>query len=363
MSKIGRYCLLGVLLLGCTSAGAAELREKYGDERRTEVVDQGPVIFGAEDLIAVEDMVITVSHAGYIKRLALDSYRKQKRGGRGLTGIKMRDEDFVEHVFIASTHSFIMFFTDLGKCYAIKVHQIPIGSRIARGKSIANFLRLSNGERVSNLLPVGEFSEDRYLVTATRKGRIMKTVLSQFVRAGRGGIYAMKLADGDALIGTAITDGSKQIVLAKRLGLACRFREDQVRSMGRATAGVVSTKLLGDDEVVGMAVVDSGTVLLSVTENGYGKRSSIEDYRMTSRGTKGVINIKTTERNGHVVAILDVKDSDQIMMMTKNGIIIRCPINQIRVMGRATQGVRLIDLDEGDRVVDVAHLAVEDEEG
>ncbi len=340
-----------------------EIKDKYGDERRTEVVDQGPVIFGAEDLIAVEDMVITVSHAGYIKRLALDSYRKQKRGGRGLTGIKMRDEDFVEHVFIASTHSFIMFFTDLGKCYAIKVHQIPIGSRIARGKSIANFLRLSNGERVSNLLPVGEFSEDRYLVTATRKGRIKKTVLSQFVRAGRGGIYAMKLADGDALIGTAITDGSKQIVLAKRLGLACRFREDQVRSMGRATAGVVSTKLLGDDEVVGMAVVDSGTVLLSVTENGYGKRSSIEDYRMTSRGTKGVINIKTTERNGHVVAILDVKDSDQIMMMTKNGIIIRCPINQIRVMGRATQGVRLIDLDEGDRVVDVAHLAVEDEEG
>jgi len=308
-------------------------------------------------------MVITVSHAGYIKRLALDSYRKQKRGGRGLTGIKMRDEDFVEHVFIASTHSFIMFFTDLGKCYAIKVHQIPIGSRIARGKSVANFLRLSNGERVSNLLPVGEFSEDRYLVTATRKGRIKKTVLSQFVRAGRGGIYAMKLAEGDALIGTAITDGNKQIVLAKRLGLACRFREDQVRSMGRATAGVVSTKLLGDDEVVGMAVVDSGTVLLSVTENGYGKRSSIEDYRMTSRGTKGVINIKTTERNGHVVAILDVKDSDQIMMMTKNGIIIRCPINQIRVMGRATQGVRLIDLDEGDRVVDVAHLAVEDEEG
>ena len=340
-----------------------EIKDKYGDERRTEIVDQGPVIFGAEDLIAVEDMVITVSHAGYIKRLALDSYRKQKRGGRGLTGIKMRDEDFVEHVFIASTHSFIMFFTDLGKCYAIKVHQIPIGSRIARGKSVANFLRLSNGERVSNLLPVVEFSEDRYLVTATRKGRIKKTILSQFVRAGRGGIYAMKLADGDALIGTAITDGNKQIVLAKRFGLACRFSEDQVRSMGRATAGVVSTKLLGGDEVVGMAVADSNTVLLSVTENGYGKRSSIEDYRMTSRGTKGVINIKTTERNGHVVAILDVKDSDQIMMMTKNGIIIRCPINQIRVMGRATQGVRLIDLDEGDRVVDVARLAVEDEEG
>jgi len=339
-----------------------EVKEKYGDERRTEIVEHGPVTFGVEDLIADEDMVITVSHAGYLKRLGLDSYRKQKRGGRGLTGIKMRDEDFVEHVFVASTHSYIMFFTDRGKCYAIKVHEIPVGSRIARGKSVANLLRLANGERINSMLQVDEFSEDRFLVTATRKGRIKKTVLSQFARAGRGGIYAMRLSEGDSLIGTGITDGNKQIVLAKRDGLACRFHENEVRAMGRATAGVTGTKLIGDDEVVGMAIVDTGTVLLSVTENGYGKRSSIEDYRMTRRGTRGVINIKTTERNGQVVAILDLKENDQLMMITKNGIIIRCPVDQIRVMGRATQGVKLIGLDEGDRVVDVAHLAVEDDE-
>jgi len=339
-----------------------EIKEKYGDERRTEIVEHGPVAFVVEDLIAEEDMVITVSHAGYLKRLALDSYRQQKRGGRGLTGIKIRDEDFVEHLFVASTHSFLMFFTDRGKCYAVKVHEIPVGSRIARGKSIANLLRLAEGERINSLLPVPEFSEDRYLVTATRKGRIKKTVLKQFARAGRGGIYAMKLSEGDTLIGTAITDGEKQIVLAKRDGLACRFLESQVRAMGRATGGVTGTRLMGDDEVVGMAVVDKGTILLSVTENGFGKRSSIEDYRMTSRGTKGVINIKTTERNGQVVAILDVKGNDQLMMITKNGVVIRCPVDQIRVMGRATQGVKLIGLDEGDRVVDVAHLAVEDEE-
>jgi DNA gyrase subunit A len=339
-----------------------EIKEKYGDERRTEIVEHGPVAFGVEDLIAEEDMVITVSHAGYIKRLALDSYRKQKRGGRGLTGIKMRDEDFVEHLFVASTHSFIMFFTDRGKCYAIKVHEIPVGSRVARGKSIANLMRLANGERINSLLPVGEFTEDRYLVTATRKGRIKKTVLKQFVNAGRGGINAMKLDEGDTLIGTALTDGDKQIVLAKRDGLACRFHENQIRAMGRATGGVRGTRLEGDDEVVGMAVVESGTILLSVTENGYGKRSAIEDYRMTARGTKGVINIKTTERNGQVVAILDVKDGDQLMMITKNGMIIRCPVDQIRVMGRATQGVRLIGLEENDRVVDVAKLALEDEE-
>jgi DNA gyrase subunit A len=339
-----------------------EIKEKYDDARRTEILERGPVTFGVEDLIADEDMVITVSHAGYIKRLALDSYRKQKRGGRGLTGIKVRDEDFVQHLFVASTHSFIMFFTDRGKCYTIKVHEIPVGSRFARGKSIANLLRLANGERINSLLPVAEFTDDRYLVTATRRGKIKKTVLSQFVHAGRNGIYAMKLAGGDTLIGTDITDGEKQIVLAKKHGLACRFHESQVRSMGRATAGVVGTLLQDDDEVVGMAVVDMGTILLSVTENGYGKRSAIEDYRLTSRGKKGVINIKTTERNGRVVAILDVKDNDQLMMITKNGMIIRCPVDQIRVTGRATQGVKLIGLDEGDRVVGVAHLAVEDED-
>jgi len=340
-----------------------ETKDKYGDERRTEIVDQGPTAFLVEDLIAEEDMVITVSHAGYIKRLALDSYRKQKRGGRGLTGIKMRDEDFVEHLFVASTHSYIMFFSSIGKCYSIKVHEIPVGSRIARGKAIVNLLKLSNGERITSLLPVSEFSDDRYLVTATRKGQIKKTVLSQFIHVRRTGVIATGIKGDDALIDVAVTDGDRQIILAKRDGLATRFHEREVRSMGRTAAGVIGTRLLDDDEVVGMAVVDSGATLLSVTEQGFGKRSSVDDYRMTARGTRGVINIKTTERNGRVVSILEVKEHDQLMMITKNGIIIRCPVEQIRVQGRATMGVKLINLDSGDRLVDVAHLAVEDEEG
>jgi DNA gyrase subunit A len=339
----------------------ADIKNKYGDERRTEIVDHGPVAFGVEDLIAEEDMVITISHAGYIKRLALDAYRKQKRGGRGLTGIKMRDEDFVEHLFVASTHSYIMFFTDIGKCYTIKVHEIPIASRIARGKAIVNLLRLSNGERITSLLPVTEFSEDRFLVTATRRGQVKKTVLSQFVHVRRAGIRTLVLKKDDMLIGAAITDGSKEIVLAKRDGLAIRFSEKDVRPMSRNAAGVRGVRLEGDDEVVGMVAVDEGATLLTVTENGYGKRSLLNDYRLTARGAKGVINIKTTERNGRVVAILEVKESDQLMMITKNGIIIRCPVEQIRVMGRAAMGVRLISLDEGDRVVDVAHLVVEEE--
>jgi DNA gyrase subunit A len=349
-------------VLGIIKEEIAEIRDKYGDERRTEIVAQGPVAFGVEDLIAEEDMVITVSHAGYIKRLALEAYKKQKRGGRGLTGIKMRDEDFVEHLFVASTHSYIMFFTDRGKCYAVKVHEIPVGSRIARGKIIANLLRLANGERITSLLPVTEFSEDRFLVTATRKGQIKKTPLSQYARVRRSGIIATGLRGDDTLIEAAITNGDRQIILAKRAGLAIRFHESQVRSMGRTAAGVRGVRLDDDDEVVGMAVVDESATLLSVTENGFGKRSSVEDYRMTARASKGVINIRTTDRNGSVVSVLEVKDNDQLMMITKNGIIIRCEIEQIRVMGRATQGVRLINLDAGDRVVDVTHLAVENDE-
>jgi DNA gyrase subunit A len=275
----------------------------------------------------------------------------------------MRDEDFVEHLFIASTHSFIMFFTDRGRCYTIKVHEIPVAGRTARGKAIVNLLRLANGERITSLLPVTEFREDQYLVTATRSGRIKKTVLSQFANVRRGGIYAMTLKGDDTLIEAAVTDGKREIILAKQGGLASRFHESNVRAMGRQAAGVIGTRVEGDDEVVGMAVVETGATLLSVTENGYGKRSSIEDYRMTARGTKGVINIKTTERNGRVVSILEVRDGDQLMMITKNGMIIRCPVDDIRVMGRATQGVKLISVEEGDRVVGVAHLALEDEEG
>ncbi len=338
------------------------IKEQYGDERRTQIIDLEPATFDAEDLIAEEDMVITISHAGYIKRLPLDSYRQQRRGGRGVTGIKMRDEDFVEHLFIASTHSYILFFTDLGRCYWLKVHEIPVAGRAARGKAIVNMLGLSAGERITARVPVSEFREDSHLVMATRKGRIKKTNLTEYSRPRHGGIWGILLKENDTLIDAAITDGNQDIVLAKRDGRAIRFHERDVRPMGRQTAGVIGVQVDRGDEVVGMVVVEKAATLLTVTENGFGKRSSLDDYAVKHRGGKGVINIRTTTRNGKVVSIKEVKGNDQLMIITKNGIVIRCPIEQITIRGRATQGVKLINLEEGDRVVDVAHLAVEDEE-
>jgi len=339
-----------------------EVKERYGDERRTEIVDHGPTAFNAEDLIADEDMVITISHNGYVKRLALDSYRQQRRGGRGVTGIKMRDEDFVEHIFIASTHSYILFFTDHGRVHWVKVHEIPQAGRAARGKAIVNLLGLSEGERVTGRVSVSEFRDDQYLLTATRRGMIKKTNLSMYSRPRRGGIVAMTLRGEDTLIAASITTGDNDVVLAKRNGRAIRFHESDVRPMGRTAAGVIGTRLEGDDYVVGMVVVEKDATLLTVTENGYGKRSPLEDYTAKHRGGKGIINVKTTSRNGKVVAIKEVRGGDQMMLITKNGIVIRCPIAQVSVIGRNTQGVRLINLEEGDRVVDVAHLITEDED-
>jgi DNA gyrase subunit A len=350
------------LVLNIIKDELIEIKEKYGDDRRTEIIDQGAVAFDEEDLITEEDMVITISHHGYIKRIAFDSYRRQRRGGRGATGIKMRDEDFVEHLFIASTHSYILFFTDKGRCYWLKVHQIPVAGRQARGKAIINLLGLSNGERITGRVPVAEFDENKFLVTATQNGMIKKTQLSLYSRPRRGGIWSMNLKEDDQLIAAAITDGSHDIVLAKRDGRAIRFRENDVRSMGRTAGGVRGVKLDPGDVVVGMAVVQSDATLLTVTENGYGKRSALDDYATKRRGGKGVINIRTTDRNGKVVAIKEVRDQDDIMIITKKGVVIRCPISQLSVIGRATQGVRLIALDEGDQVMDVAHLVNEDEE-
>ncbi len=339
-----------------------EIKEKYGDGRRTEIIDRGAVEFEAEDLIAEEDMVITISHNGYIKRLALDSYKKQRRGGRGVTGIKVRDEDFVEHLFVASTHSYILFFTDRGRCHWLKVHAIPVAGRQARGKAIVNLLGLSEGERITGQVPVYEFSEDAFLVTATKRGMIKKSKLSLYSRPRRGGIVGMTIKNDDVLIDAAITTGNQEVVLAKRNGRAVRFNEREVRDMGRGAVGVRGVYVDEDDEVVGMVVVQNGASLLTVTENGFGKRSQIEDYRITHRGKRGVINIKTTERNGKVVAIKEVRGRDQLMLITRKGIVIRCPISQLLVRGRYTQGVRLINLEEGDVVVDVAHLASEEEE-
>jgi DNA gyrase subunit A len=332
-----------------------ELKKKYGDERRTEIREEEEE-FTVEDLIAEEDMVITITHSGYIKRLSVSSYRRQSRGGRGVIGIETKEEDFVEHLFIASTHHYILFFTPKGRCYWIKVHEIPVGGRLAKGKPVVNMLNLGEEEKIAAFVPVREFDDQHFVVMATRNGVIKKTRLSAFSNPRRGGINAMNIPDADDLIEVKITDGSCDIVLGTREGQAIRFHEDKVRDMGRTAYGVRGINLAKDDLVIGMVVVKRDTTLLSVTENGYGKRSAISDYRVTNRGGKGVINIKATERNGKVVCIKEVVDEDELMVITQKGIIIRQPVKQIKVIGRNTQGVKLINLDAGDKVVDVARV-------
>jgi DNA gyrase subunit A len=337
-----------------------ELKKKYGDERRTEIREEEEE-FTIEDLVAEEDMVITITHSGYMKRLSVTSYKRQARGGRGVIGIETKEEDFVEHLFIASTHHYILFFTPKGRCYWIKVHEIPVGGRLAKGKPIVNMLDLGEEEKVAAFVPVREFDDQHFVVMATRNGVIKKTRLFAFSNPRRGGINAMNVPEDDKLIEVEITDGSCDIILGTRQGQAIRFHEDKVRDMGRGAYGVKGITLEKEDFVIGMVVVKRDTTLLSVTENGYGKRSSISEYRVTNRGGKGVINIKANERNGKVVTIKEVVDEDELMLITQKGIIIRQPVKQIKVIGRNTQGVKLINLDSGDKVVDVARVVKSEE--
>ena len=333
-----------------------ELKKKYGDERRTEIREEEEEEFTIEDLIAEEDMVITITHSGYIKRLSITSYRRQSRGGKGVIGIETKQEDFVEHLFIASTHNYILFFTPRGRCHWIKVHEIPVGGRLAKGKPIVNMLDLGEEEKIAAFLPVREFDDRHFVVMATRNGIIKKTLLSAFSNPRRGGINAMNIPEKDNLIEAKITDGTCDVALATRDGQAIRFHEDKVRNMGRAAYGVKGIILGKKDVVIGMVVVKRDATLLSVTEKGYGKRTNISDYRVTNRGGKGIINIKITEKNGRVVDIKEVVTDDELMLITQKGIIIRQPVKQISVIGRSTQGVRLINLTAGDRVVDVARV-------
>ncbi len=335
----------------------AELKKKYGDERRTEIRAEEEEEFTIEDLIVEEDMVITITHGGYIKRLSISSYRRQARGGRGVIGIETKQEDFVEHLFIASTHNYILFFTPKGRCHWIKVHEIPVGGRLAKGKPIVNMLNLGEEEKIAAFLPVRSFDDQHYVVMATQNGVIKKTVLPAFSNPRKGGINAMNIPEKDNLIEAKMTDGTCDIVLATREGQAIRFHEDKVRDMGRAAYGVKGITLARkDDRAIGMVVVKRDATLLTVTEKGYGKRTSISDYRVTNRGGKGIINIKCTEKNGKVVDIKEVVTDDELMLITQKGIIIRQPVKQISVIGRATQGVKLINLTSGDRVVDVARV-------
>ena len=338
----------------------AGIRERFGDERRTEIMG-GSGEFEAEDLIAEEDMVITISHAGYIKRLPVTTYRSQRRGGRGVTGAGTREEDFIEHLFIASTHSYILVFTDRGRVYWVKVHEVPQGGRTAKGKAIVNLVEMSQQERVASVLPVKEFDDTHFIMMVTKNGTAKKTPLSAYSNPRRGGIVAIGVDEVDALIDAVLTDGTQDIILQKRNGKAIRFNEQDVRPMGRTAYGVRGVTLEEDDAVVGMIAVKREASLLVATENGYGKRSPISEYRITGRGGKGIISIQATERNGRVVAALEVIASDQVMLITRGGIVIRTSVSEISEIGRNTQGVRLINLEEGDQLIAVARVEEKDE--
>jgi DNA gyrase subunit A len=335
-----------------------EIAKKFGDERRTDIQDAVEDMT-IEDLIAEEEMVLTISHLGYVKRLSVSAYRRQQRGGKGVIGIETRDEDFAEHLFIASTHDYILFFSSKGRCYWVKVHQIPTGGKMAKGKPIVNLLGIEKGESVTAFCKVRQFSDDRFIVMATRKGVIKKTTLSAFSNPRKAGVNAMNLPKDDELIEAAITDGEFEIVLGTRLGMAIRFPESKVRSMGRTAYGVKGINLAKDDYVVGMVAVKRDSTLLVVCENGYGKRTDIDSYRITNRGGKGVINVKTSDRNGEVIAIKEVLDQDELILITKKGIANRQSVKSIKVIGRNTQGVRLINLKGNDLVTDVARVITE----
>ncbi|MCC6141585.1 MAG: DNA gyrase subunit A [Nitrospira sp.] len=337
----------------------AEVRAAYKDERRTQIVKEEAEI-NLEDLIAEEEVVVTISHTGYIKRNAVSLYRAQRRGGKGKIGMGIKDEDFVETLFTASTHDSLLFFTDAGKVFWLKVHEIPEASRSAKGKALVNLLALSKDEKVTATMPVKEYRDDRFVVMATKQGVIKKTELSAYSKPRQGGIIALSLDQGDKLIAVHVTDGSREMLLGTKQGITIRFKEDDVRSMGRTAHGVKGITLEAGDEVIGMETItpDSTTAILTVTEGGYGKRTPVNDYRIQGRGGKGIISVKTTERNGLAVGFLQVREGDEIMLMAAKGKLLRCKVDDIREVGRNTQGVRVLDLDgDDDRVVGVARLA------
>ncbi len=333
--------------------------KKFGDDRRSEIIGDSSSL-SVEDLIADEEMVITVSHEGYVKRTEIDTYRAQRRGGRGLKGMVTKDEDWVEHLFVASAHEYLMIFTRSGLCYWLKVWQVPAASRHSRGRPIVNLLNLGPTDEIAAVVPVREFSDNRYLLFCTRRGKVKKTPLSAYGNVRSVGLIGINIREGDELIDVKITDEDNEVILATRNGLAIRFNEGDARSMGRTTEGVRGVRLGKADHVVGMVVVArEDTTLLVVSESGMGKRSQIDAYRLQNRGGKGVINLKTNEKTGKVVAIKSVIPEDQLMVITRNGVINRQRIDEISVMGRRTQGVRLINLDEGDSVMDVARVIPE----
>ncbi len=337
----------------------AEIAKDFGDDRRTEIIpDQTE--FSVEDLIVEEDMVITISHTGYIKRTPVSTYRRQRRGGRGLTGATTKEDDWLEHLFIASTHDYVMFFSNRGQVYWLKVHEIPQGGRATRGKPIIQCIAVRPDEHITALVPVREFANNRWLMFATRNGTVKKSVLSDYGNPRANGIIAINIEPEDELIEVLLTDGNNDIVLATKGGMSIRFHESDVREMGRATGGVKGIEL-EKDQVIGMVVIRRDATLLVVSEKGFGKRSELAEYRVQKRGGKGIITFNNTDKTGDCVALKEVQPQDELMMITRSGVIIRVPVDGIRVIGRNTQGVRVMNLDPADSIVAVARVVKEEE--
>ncbi len=349
------------LILNIIREELTELKKKFGNPRRTEIIEDTTEI-KLEDLIVEEDMAVTISHTGYIKRNPVSLYRSQHRGGKGITGMETKEDDFVEHLFVASTHDYFLFLTNQGRLYWLKVHEIPQAGRQARGKAMVNLLNLQPQEKVATILPVRTFEEGKYIFMVTRKGLVKKTDLMAFSRPRAGGIIATTIVEGDEVIAAELTKGKQDIFLGTRSGLSIRFNEGEVREMGRLAQGVRGIHLKEDDWVVGTAVLAQEGTLLTVTENGFGKRTHTEEYRKQARGGKGIITMKTTERNGAVVGVLPVTDEDDLMIITDGGKIIRLRVKDLSIIGRNTQGVRLINLDEQEKLVGVARAVKREEE-
>ena len=331
------------------------IRESHGDERRTEILEEIGE-FNMEDLIAEEDMVVTISHEGYIKRNPISLYRAQRRGGKGMTGVRPKEKDFVEHLFVASSHDYLLFFTNKGRVYWKKVHEVPEAGRVSRGKAIVNLLELQRGERVATTLSIRDFEEGKFVIMATKDGLVKKTPLLSYSKPRTGGIIAINIKDDDELIAVRVTSGEQDIFLSTSSGKSIRFHEQEIRSMGRVAAGNIGIRMGSEDKLVGMEALDEGATILTATENGFGKRTKTEQYRSQSRGGKGILTIKTSERNGPVVSSFQVTDQDQLMIITEHGKIIRLRAGDISVIGRNTQGVKLIELAEGEKVVGVAKV-------
>ena len=336
-----------------------EIRGKFGDERRTTIVGAAEELLRA-DLVPEEDVVVTLSHSGYIKRLPVATFRSQGRGGKGVIGTELKEEDLAGHIFVASTHDYLMLFTSLGLVYWLKVYEIPEMGRTSKGRALVNLLALRSEEGITGLIPVKEFEKDYYLLMATASGRVKKTTLDAFGKRGAGGIIAMNLPEGDRLVGVRKTTGEQEVVLATRFGKALRFNESDVRPTGRTASGVRGMRLKKGDSVVDMALVSPDTALLTVCENGYGKRTAFAEYPGHRRGGQGVLDIKTTKRNGSVVAVREVREDDEVMLMTSKGMMVRIPLSTVRCIGRNTRGVRLVRLEEGDKVTDAATVMREE---